>query len=380
MRDKARIKALIKKLGSWNESLHQMSSRSEQEKSRRRLRVLLSTGDVAELQCLEAAAAMFHHPDLQRMANARSIIEQANCLDPPGSLGDLAGAPASPSSEFRLNIHQLKWQDTPYKTDRPRAMATFHDTPVIVDWRTCSDDTWRRQHPEAFHQRTEKLAQILNSNLRPLNLSVLHCVGYLERNSNVTGYAFRLPEDAEPDQKPIHLEELMKSCKKADDIPGLEERFELAKALVSTIFEIHNLGWMHKNILPKNILFWPKADCKNEWDISKPYLMGFDIARPNQPGEVTEKPPPQAEEDIYRHPYYKGEKPRTFQPSFDMFRYGSLLAHHPTDIVGMLATCSTLSIRCFPSLFGVKEILLTQLQKYWSHPLRNRSLATRYSP
>lgn len=320
IRDKGRIEALIKKLGSWNESLYQMSSRLEQEKSRRRLRALLSTGDVAELQYLEAAAAMFHHPDLQRMANARSIIEQANCVDPLKKLGDPAGVPASPSSEFRLEMHQLQWQDTPYKTDRPRAMATFRDTPVIVDWRTCSDDTWRRQNPEAFHQRTEKLAQILNSNLRPLNLSVLHCVGYLERNSNVTGYAFSLPEDVERGRRPIHLEELFKSCKKAEDIPGLGERFELAKALVSTIFEIHNLGWMHKNILPKNILFWPKADSKNEWDISKPYLMGFDIARPNQPGEVTEKPPPQPEEDIYRHPYYKGENPRAFQPSFDMYR------------------------------------------------------------
>ena len=319
LRDKSKIKTLIKKLRVWNENLNQMFSQMEQQRSQRRLRVLLSSGDLPELQILEAAAAMFDYPDLQSMAKARSMIEQANMMASPKTL-NMADVPTNPVFGFHLEMSELIWQDSPYKTDRPRAMASLRNDPVVVDWRTCADDTWRRKNPDAFHQRTEKLTQVLNSNMRPLNLSVLHCVGYLERNTNVTGYAFRLPEHAEAGQSPIHLEQLIKGCKKAEDIPDLGERFELAKALVSTIFEIHNLGWMHKNILPKNILFWPKADCKAEWDISRPYLMGWDIARPNQPGEVTEKPPPRPEEDIYRHPYYKGQNPHTFQPSFDMYR------------------------------------------------------------
>ncbi|MCJ1276534.1 hypothetical protein MMC21_004340 [Puttea exsequens] len=325
LRDKRRIEYLIKKLGGYNDSLNQMSSRLEQEKHRRRLRALLSTGDIAELEYLETAARMFHHPDIQRMASARSVIEQANRPEPAKKLHDSSERPMSPISEFRLEMNQLKWQDTPYGTDRPRAMATYLGSSVIVDWQSCSDDTWRRQYPLEFHARTDKLAQILNSNLRPLSLSVLHCVGYLDKNSNVTGYAFRLPENAAPGSSPVTLEHLLKNVRKPEDIPDLGERFDLAKALVNTIFEIHNLGWMHKNISPKNILFWPKSGTKDEWNVSEPYLMGFDIARPNQPGEVTEKPTPQPEDDIYRHPFYKGEKPRTFQPSYDMYSLGILL-------------------------------------------------------
>ncbi|KAK4693966.1 hypothetical protein P7C71_g3535, partial [Lecanoromycetidae sp. Uapishka_2] len=259
------------------------------------------------------------------MASARNVIEQANRNEPVKRPVDSAGTPMTPSSDFRLEMNQLDWQDVPYRTDRPRAIAKFRNEFVIVDWRSCSDDTWRRQNPEAFHERTDKLAQVLNSDLRPLNLSVLHCVGYLDKNSTVTGYAFRLPEEAQYGSHPITLQQMLSNVKKADDIPDLGERFELAKALLNTIFEIHNLGWMHKNIAPKNILFWPKPGTRDEWEVSKPYLMGFDISRPNQPGEVSEKPPPQPEDDIYRHPHYKGYNPRTFIPSFDIYSLGIIL-------------------------------------------------------
>ena len=325
LRDKRKIELLIKKLGSWNDSLNQMSSRLEQESLRRRLRTRLSTGDTTQLHYLEQAASLFHHKDIERMASARNVIETASRSEPAKYPVDAIGTPLTPASEFRLEMNQLDWKSTPFRTDQPRAIARFKGDFVIVDWRSCSDDTWRRQNPEAFRERTEKLAQVLNSDLRALNLSVLHCVGYLDLNANVTGYAFRLPDDAQFGQHPTTLQHLLATVKRADDIPDLGERFELAKALLNTIFEIHNLGWMHKNISPKNIIFWPKPGTKDEWDVSKPYLMGFDISRPNQPGEVSEKPLPQPEDDIYRHPLYKGHHLRDFIPSFDIYSLGIIL-------------------------------------------------------
>ena len=53
--------------------------------------------------------------------------------------------------------------------------------------------------------------------------------------------------------------------------------------------------------------------------------MGFEISRPNQPGEISEKPLFRPEDDLYRHPDYKGSNVRSFQQPFDMYSVGVML-------------------------------------------------------
>ena len=135
-------------------------------------------------------------------------------------------------------------------------------------------------------------------------------------------------QSARPGQEPFTLYDLLKRVERPNqskDLPDLGERFELANALATTVFNIHNIGWVHKNIQPKNILFWPKPEARDEPDLSKPYLMGFDISRPNAPGEASEKPLSHFEDDLYRHPHYKGMYARSFQPSFDVYSLGVVL-------------------------------------------------------
>ena len=345
--EKTRMKRLVQDLSYWNDSLERLIPTLERESLRRRLRAHFSSSNTAELQILEAAAAFLKHQDIECMATARSVIEeeeyggqlgvsQLQASDnlplppPPEYRLQAENWPSSPPPEYRLRIDELEWQEVPYRADptdrtKPRAMATLRGESVIVDWQYCENDSWRREHPAAFRRRTENLTTILNTGLRPLNLSVLHCVGYLQKASNITGYAFRLPPGVEPGQKPATLHHLLYNVRKADDVPDLGDRYQLAKALVSTVFEIHNLGWLHKNIQPINILFWPKPNSTATIDISKPYLMGFDISIPNQPGEFTEKPSTCPGDELYRHPLYRGAEPHSFQPSFDIYSLGIVL-------------------------------------------------------
>ena len=252
MRDKKKMQQLVKDLCYWNDSLNEMISGLEQASQRRRLRVRFSTGDVDQLQQLRAAAALLQHRDLEEMASARTVIEKGYWKEePPTSYPDAAPTPSdaiTPSTDFRLEMNQLSWQGLAFMTDQTRALATYKGESIIVDWRLYRDDTWRRQNPKAFRERTENLTKVLNSNLKALNVGVLHCVGYLDQSSTVTGYAFRAPSDTTPGTKPTNLHHLLSSVFKTSDVPGLGDRFELAKALVSTVFEILNLGWLHKNI------------------------------------------------------------------------------------------------------------------------------------
>lgn len=329
IRDKSKMQQLIKKLCSWNDSLDKMTSPLVQTASRRRLRTKFSTGDPQQLKDLEAAARLVNHQDLERIACARRIIEGGYSSEKtsPSPNYDSNSEFSDPPPEYRLEMKELDFgQSIPFMTEQTRAMATFQGESVLVDWRCCRDETWRRRNPKAFRQRTESLTKILNSDLRPLDLgTILHCVGYLDTNSNVTGYAFRLPSGVQPGQKPVTLHQLLTNVSKGSDVPDLGDRFELAKALVSTVFEIHNLGWMHKNLQPKHILFWPKPYTKDELNLSRPYLVGFDISRPNQPGEFSEKPISNPEDDLYRHPFYKGVNSQSFLPSFDMYSLGIIL-------------------------------------------------------
>ena len=206
-------------LSHWNNGLDQLTSRLDQDSSRRRLRTFCSTSDTDQLRHLEAAADLLEHRDIQLMAAARMVIEQGYLSEQPDCPPEFVLSPAdpdgrcigsSPSSGYRLEMDQLQWQGTPYATDQVRAIARYGEESVIVDWRCCQDDSWRRTNPRAFQRRTENLTKILNSDLKPLSLSILHCVGYLNQSRNVTGYAFRLPNGAQPGQEPFTLYDLLK--------------------------------------------------------------------------------------------------------------------------------------------------------------------------
>ena len=214
-----KMRDLVMQLSYWNNGLDQLTSRLDQDSSRRRLRTIFSTSDTTQLRHLEAAADLLEHRDIQLMAAARIVIEQGYLSEQPDCPPELTvSSPdpdgrcigTSPSSGYRLEMDQLKWQGKPYATDQIRAMARYGEESVIVDWRCCQDDSWRRTHPRAFRRRTENLTRILNYDLKPLSLSILHCVGYLNQSHNVTGYAFRLPDGAQPGQEPMTLYDLLK--------------------------------------------------------------------------------------------------------------------------------------------------------------------------
>ena len=317
--DKNHMKRLLQTLCYWNDSLDELTPILVRKSSRRQLRVHFSTSNTAELQNLQAAATFLKHQDIERMASIRSFIEQENS----GLDRSQLQSPDNEPSWYRLEADDFRWQKVPYQTDQSRTIAIWRGESVIVDWQNCLDDSWRREHPATFRRRTQNLITILNTGLRPMNLSILHCVGYLEREPNITGYAFHLPPGAWPGKMPVTLHSLLCNIGKSEYIPDVGERHQLAEALVSTVYEIHNLGWSHKNIQPKNVLFWPNS--KGKIDFSKPYLIGFDISIPSQPGEFSEKPLSHPEDDIYRHPLYRGAELSSFQLSFDMYSLGVVL-------------------------------------------------------
>ena len=244
-------------LSQWNNGLDQLTSRLDQDSSRRRLRTFFSISDTTQLGHLEAAADLLEHRDIQLMAAARIVIEQGYLSEQPDCPPELVVSPprrigSSESSGYRLEMDQLQWQGKPYATDQNRAMARYGEESVIVDWRCCQDDSWRRTHPKAFQRRTENLTRILNSDLKPLSLSILHCVGYLNQSHNVTGYAFRLPNGAQPGQEPFTLYGLLKRVERPNQPKDSKTLFRLLLPYSRPPFESRNVGEISRCHLSKS--------------------------------------------------------------------------------------------------------------------------------
>lgn len=186
LRKKSKLQELAKKLCAWNNSLDSMTTRLEQESSRRKLRSRLSTDNPEQLQLLEEAGAELGHADIRQMCSTRRALEGSIDIEREHHITTVT------STQFELEYKRFRWDGVPFQTDQARATAIVREERVVVDWRGATDESWRRENPEAFRQRTNDLAKILNQDLQPLGLALLHCVGYLCTNPAVTGYAFSM--------------------------------------------------------------------------------------------------------------------------------------------------------------------------------------------
>lgn len=340
-RDKKKLEQLVKSLKKYNDSLSHLATNVDQFSMHRSLRTqFIATNDIDQLQLLQETADMIGHEDLRHLASTKCFVQEVyrseDFCATFGAARIQAGVKESSvevtnsSHKWNLDFNRLRYEGVAIMANHTRTVGTYsHEDgeieTVVVDWSRCTDDSWRRQNPGAFQIRVANLAKILNRDLLPKGFRVLRCIGYLYSSTTTIGYLFRPPSDAISNKEPISLYDILKEVKGPSSIPALGDRFELAKAIVTTVFEFHNIGWMHKNIHPKNILFWPSKECDGEVNIRQPYIVGFDLSRSNQPGEASEKPIGAEEDDLYRHPSYKGADAGGFKPSYDFYSLGIML-------------------------------------------------------
>ena len=338
--DKKKVEELVKTLARYNDSLDHLTSSVEQSSMSRTLRThFVAPNELTQLRLLQEAALLAGHDDIYRVALSKCFVQEVYqsedvCATLEATqLNSIVKSDTSiPDAleSWRLEFDRLLYDGVAIMANHTRTTGIYEypdgrRDPVVVDWSRCRDDSWRRRNPDAFHIRVSNLARTLNRDLLPKGFCVLQCIGYMNGSNTTLGYMFRPPVDAVPGKDPISLHKLLSEVRSTSDIPELGDRFALAKAIASAVFEFHNINWLHKNIQPHNILFWPSKHCSGKIDLRKPYLVGFDLSRSNQPGEATEKPISDKEEDLYRHPSYKGPNATGFKPAYDYYSLGVLL-------------------------------------------------------
>ncbi|KAG4440501.1 hypothetical protein IFR05_004036 [Cadophora sp. M221] len=234
-----------------------------------------------------------------------------------------------------------------------RCEATYscdgHRHKVWIEWKEYDyQKPGSLSPPPLIIDRVSKLASLLHHTPKPEAFRVPHCLGYFDNAKRPSeegsvdseeedgvdtriGFVFEKPHDegVSPDTAPISLFELLSSSPK----PRVTERIKVAHAIANCLLYLHSVNWLHKGLRSHNIVFFPTSKTVNGTrklviDYSKPYLSGFDFARPARADEMTEIPGDNGAYNMYRHPHTQGQGfgPReSFRKSFDIYSLGVVL-------------------------------------------------------
>lgn len=251
---------------------------------------------------------------------------------------------------------------------------------VWIEWKEYSNQMPGSPSPAPIIiDRVQRLASLLHHRPKPEAFRVPHCLGYFlgQSDSDIDsecdddvdtriGFVFEKPKDEgiSPETPPISLFDLIHSSTK----PRVTERIRVAHAVSNSLLYLHSVNWLHKGLRSHNIVFFPvatepKDGAKSRIDYTKPYLSGFDFARPGRADEQTEIPGDDGAYNLYRHPATQGHGfgPReSFRKSFDIYSLGVVmveLAHWETidNVLGLEVEKGRLRV-----MARVREMLLNE--------------------
>ncbi|KAL4802048.1 prion-inhibition and propagation-domain-containing protein [Aspergillus unguis] len=107
-------------------------------------------------------------------------------------------------------------------------------------------------------------------------------------------------------------------------VPSLSARISLCAALAECIYTFHTVDWLHKGLRSEKVIFFSQQPFTV--DLCTPYVLGYELSRPNILDELTEEPRFNPCEDIYRHPSAQSSQySGNYRKSYDFYSFGILL-------------------------------------------------------
>jgi hypothetical protein len=206
---------------------------------------------------------------------------------------------------------------------------------VLVEWSPL-DRLWNSTETQLARKRISNLAKELSIEKRPTSLRTLQTIGVVEdfrHDLNKRfGMLYRLPEGHHLSNEVHSLNAFLPKASDENDFlePLLGERFELARALAASVYELHASGWLHKEISSHKIVFLASKGIKT-LSIKYPFLIGFGYARPDELDAVSLVRSGR-DHDLYHHPdLRKSSKANDEQPDprferkYDIYSLGLVL-------------------------------------------------------
>ncbi|KAF2462867.1 uncharacterized protein BDR25DRAFT_118148 [Lindgomyces ingoldianus] len=339
--DKETLKDLVERFKYWNDSIHQIAppEKPNLQELRMASQLVVSARSSAQLESVREAAAESSYKSVSRSAGLKMKMGEA--FRDPGLKKNYADVKIDTkiarSRRFLTEFYPegmsgARTQVTPRSpanfkivgnSGSPSSIRTATQR-VITEW-YYYDSRWNDDQAKLADDRVERLAHRFSASEKPVNLHVLDCVGWIQHPSKRDrALLYKVPDNSDcvsQTSQPVTLHELLtaKQTPTHERLPSLGQRFKLAAALAVGFLELHTVGWIHKGFGSHNVLLF--SDSKGKVCYDKPFISGFDFARPDTPREVSLSTRV-SKFDLYRHPEI-----RELKPSSDITKPSSSHAH-----------------------------------------------------
>ncbi|KAL2854213.1 hypothetical protein BJX68DRAFT_233037 [Aspergillus pseudodeflectus] len=299
--EKAKTEGAVQELRIWNERLlriiqsqmvdQQLSGQIHANSGRRTshyLQILQQTEDAATLGLITD----------MRLLNL-------SLSDTPG----VAMVDLEQRDKKRYNTAQL------ISTSENRRLVRIANSYILIEHKPFFSDQEGRPSQVSW-ERANQLANILHED-KPERYCSLPCLEFFVEDGQFA-FCFNIPSQHEYRT----LSQLLSQSK----VPALESRFILARELSAALSQFHTVKWIHKSFRSNNILFFQDTQSKDTTpSFHRPYLFGWEYARPESgfSSRVDEKD--DIEENVYRHPEQWGLPTSSFNRLHDIYSLGVVL-------------------------------------------------------
>jgi hypothetical protein len=227
-------------------------------------------------------------------------------------------------NEDQVEKSPVSESSAPHTNARDFSLGTFEGGTVLLEFRRVPMQTARDGDLlEAAQSDIGEFAAALNR-LDSTVSGLLNCCGffYSPAPQPTFGLIYRLSHDRQRGDVVTNFKDLLR----ARDAKGrrqrlrysLNQRLEFAKRLTTAVLFVHAIGWVHKAIMPHNILLLGRESASSSgndgdkkdkgrrltWSVSSPYLVGFEVARSDDADTVpgARGAPLPLEVALYMHP------------------------------------------------------------------------------
>lgn len=300
--------------------------------------------------------------ELSRIAAVQAMLRSSNTDTLPPLQGTLERAGGNPlSGLYPFNYCTLG--DGPVR----RVLVEYREyaKPIQRGQRRTIQSDQEQQQGEVTRELAKKLASLLKRSSQEqrrfeqgsddmehstldATTYVLPCLGYIDEPiKGRLAILFEMPASHADsnEESSLNTVETLKNrldrihSRKSDSKLPLEQKFQLAARVCTTVLNLHCSGWLHKSIRSDNVLLWRTSQESGDVeDMNSPestssvfpvaeeydvFLKGFEFAREavgkSNPFEST------VVDDLYRHPDRQGLPSTQFTRQHDLYAVGLLL-------------------------------------------------------